>query len=185
MNFFEDFFRCSRCIFSISSHFLIRDLSTVIQATLVVGRCTSHPGVLGSIPNERTRERENRAPPCVKVPGSSRVPVCDGQTSPHRHRLVVSRSTCPPLSPSSHANSFVIGTAVIITHPEKHELPNQLRRTAKEWMRQKYKLLLAKGDIKKWQQDYPDPVSSHSSNADQKQARMNYCNGSSGKGAVC
>jgi hypothetical protein len=23
--------------------------------------------------------------------------VCDGQTSPHRPRLVVSRSTCPPL----------------------------------------------------------------------------------------
>jgi hypothetical protein len=25
--------------------------------------------------------------------------VCDGQTSPHRPRLVVSRSTCPPISP--------------------------------------------------------------------------------------
>jgi hypothetical protein len=34
----------------------------------------------------------------------------DGQTSPHRSRLVVSHSTCPPLSPSPHANSFVIGT---------------------------------------------------------------------------
>jgi hypothetical protein len=52
-------------------------------------------------------------------------------------------------------------------------------------MRQNYNLLLANGDIKKWQQDYPDPVSSHSSNADQKQAWMNYCNSSSGKGAVC
>ena len=40
----------------------------------------------------------------------------DGQTSPLRPRLVVSRSTCPPLSPSPHANSFVIGTAVINTH---------------------------------------------------------------------
>jgi hypothetical protein len=39
--------------------------------------------------------------------------VRDGQTSPHRPRLVVSRSTCPPLSPSPHANSFIIGTAVI------------------------------------------------------------------------
>ena len=28
----------------------------------------------------------------------------------------VSRSTCPPLSPSPHANSFIKGTAVIITH---------------------------------------------------------------------
>ena len=60
--------------------------------------------------------RENRAPPCVQVPGSSRVPVRDGQTSPHRPRLVVSRSTCPPLSPSPHAHSFIIGTAAINTH---------------------------------------------------------------------
>jgi hypothetical protein len=40
----------------------------------------------------------------------------DGQTSPLRPQLVVSRSTCPPLFPSLHANSFVIGTAVIHTH---------------------------------------------------------------------
>jgi hypothetical protein len=64
--------------------------------------------------------RENRAPPCVKVPGSSRVPprslVCDGQTSPDRPWLIASRSTCLPLSPSAHANSFVIGTAAINTH---------------------------------------------------------------------
>ena len=39
--------------------------------------------------------RENRAPPCVKVPGSSLV---------------------PPLSPSPLANSFLLGTAVINTH---------------------------------------------------------------------
>jgi hypothetical protein len=42
--------------------------------------------------------------------------VRDGQPSPHRPRLVVSRSTCPPLSPSLHANSFIKGTAVINTH---------------------------------------------------------------------
>ena len=67
--------------------------------------------------------RENGAPPCVKVPGSSRVPsprslVRDGQTSSHWPRLVVPRSTCPHLSPSPPppANSFVIGTAVINTH---------------------------------------------------------------------
>jgi hypothetical protein len=29
------------------------------------------------------------------IPGSSRVPVRDGQTSPHKPRLAVSRSTCP------------------------------------------------------------------------------------------
>jgi hypothetical protein len=42
--------------------------------------------------------------------------VRDGQASPHRPRLVVSRSTCPPLSPSTHANRFIILTAVINTH---------------------------------------------------------------------
>jgi hypothetical protein len=52
---------------------------------LVVGSCTSHPGVLGSIP-KREEPGETDAP-CVKVPGSSRVPP--------------------------HANSFVIGPAVI------------------------------------------------------------------------
>jgi hypothetical protein len=39
--------------------------------------------------------------------------VRDGQTHPHRPRLVVSHSTCPPLSPPPNANSFVIGPAVI------------------------------------------------------------------------
>jgi hypothetical protein len=39
--------------------------------------------------------------------------VREGQTSPHKPRLVTSHSTCPPLSPSPHANSFVIGTAVL------------------------------------------------------------------------
>ncbi len=40
----------------------------------------------------------------------------DGQTCPHRPRLVGSRSTCPPLSPFPDANSFMIGTAAINTH---------------------------------------------------------------------
>ena len=57
------------------------------------------------------------------LPLPPRSPVRDGQTaqtSPHRPRLVVSRSTCPPLSPSLHTNSFIIGTsAVINTHPCK------------------------------------------------------------------
>jgi len=46
--------------------------------------------------------------------------VRDGQTSPHRPRLVVSRSTCPPLSSPPHANSSVLGPAVI-----KHTRPNK------------------------------------------------------------
>jgi hypothetical protein len=66
---------------------------------LVFGSCTRHPGVLGSIP--KREEPGKTGAPCVKVPGSSRVP------------LVVSHSTCPPLSSSPHAHSFVIGPAVI------------------------------------------------------------------------
>jgi hypothetical protein len=42
--------------------------------------------------------------------------VRDGQPSPHRPRLVVSRSTCPPISPPPLVNSFVLGSAVINTH---------------------------------------------------------------------
>jgi hypothetical protein len=47
--------------------------------------------------------------------GLSRLQLCDGQTSPHRPRLVVPRSICPPLCPSPHETrkSFRIGTAVI------------------------------------------------------------------------
>ena len=52
---------------------------------------------MSSIP--KPEEPGKTGAPCVKVPGSSRVPVHDEQTSPHRPRLVVSRSTCPPLSP--------------------------------------------------------------------------------------
>jgi hypothetical protein len=47
---------------------------------------------------------------------SPRSLVCGGQASPHKPRLVVSHSTCPPLSSSPHAHSFVLGTAVINTH---------------------------------------------------------------------
>jgi len=35
--------------------------------------------------------------------------VRDGQTSPHKPRLVVSHSTCPSLSPSPPAHTFIIG----------------------------------------------------------------------------
>jgi hypothetical protein len=63
----------------------------------------------------------SRAPLLLPLLLSHNIPpprslVRDRQTSPLRPRLVVSRSTCPPLSPSPHANSFVIGPAVINTH---------------------------------------------------------------------
>ena len=51
---------------------------------LVVGSCTSHPGVLGSIP--KREEPGKTGAPCVKVPGSSRVPLCNRSCSnKHTH----------------------------------------------------------------------------------------------------
>ncbi len=41
------------------------------------------------------------------------IPLCGGQTSPHKPRLVASHSTCSPRSSSPHAHSFVVGTAII------------------------------------------------------------------------
>jgi hypothetical protein len=61
----------------------------------------------------RTRSPSSRHPPFTHYPFSPRSQVCDGQTSPHKPRLVVSHSTCPPLSSSPHAHSFVLDTAVI------------------------------------------------------------------------
>ena len=50
------------------------------------------------------------------VPGAFVSRGAECAPSPLRPRLVVSRSTCPPLSHSPYANNFVIGTAVINTH---------------------------------------------------------------------
>ncbi len=67
----------------------------------------------------RTRSPSSRHPPFTHYPFPPRSLVCGGQPSPqapHKSRLVVSHSTCPPLSSSPHAHSFVIGPAVINTH---------------------------------------------------------------------
>jgi hypothetical protein len=64
----------------------------------------------------RTRSPSSRHPPFTHYPFPPRSLVCGGQASPHKPRLVVSHSTCPPLSSSPHAHSFVLGTAVINTH---------------------------------------------------------------------
>ena len=54
---------------------------------LVVGSCTNHPGVLASIP--KREEPGKTGAPCVKVPGSSRVPAPPwvGSRSPDGSRL--------------------------------------------------------------------------------------------------
>ena len=53
------------------------------------------------------------------LPTPPRSLVRDEQTHPHRPRLVVSHSTCPPLSSPPHAHSFVLGPAVI-KHTRQH-----------------------------------------------------------------
>jgi hypothetical protein len=53
-----------------------------------------------SSPSARSLSRSPSPPPpyFTQSPSPPRSLVRDGQTSPHRPRLVVSRSTCPPLS---------------------------------------------------------------------------------------
>jgi len=86
-------------------------------------------------PSARSLSRSpSPPPPSSRVTQSPTQPphsllVRDGQTSPHRPRLVVSRSTCPPLSPSPHANSFMIGTAVTNTHTPNRYCSNNLINT--------------------------------------------------------
>jgi hypothetical protein len=66
------------------------------------------------------RSPSSRHPPFTHYPFPLRSLVCGGQPSPHKPRLVVSHSTCPPLSSSPHAHSFVLGTVVINTHTSEH-----------------------------------------------------------------
>jgi hypothetical protein len=75
-----------------------------------------------SHPSARSLSRSPSPPPpsFTQSPSPPRSLVRDGQTSPHRPRLVVSRSICPPLSPSPLANSFMTGTTVINTHTHSH-----------------------------------------------------------------
>jgi hypothetical protein len=58
--------------------------------------------------------------------------VRDGQTSPHKPRFVVYYSTCPPLSPSPHSSSFVIGTAVINNNKSAERRKARVR-TGRSW----------------------------------------------------
>ena len=78
-----------------------------------------------------TRSPSARHPPFTQYPFSPRSLVCGGQPSPHKPGLVVSHSTCPPLS-SPHAHSFVIGPAVInlqIGIQKETQKPNRTIKT--------------------------------------------------------
>jgi hypothetical protein len=69
---------------------------------LVVGSCTSHPGVLGSIP--KREEPGKTGAPCIKVPGSSRVPVMGRlvHTGLGSSSLVAHVLPYPPPPPCKH-----------------------------------------------------------------------------------
>jgi hypothetical protein len=90
---------------------------------LVVGLAPATLEFWVRFPNERNQGKQAHPVLKYRVPQGSHPPrslVRDEQTHPHRPRLVVSNSTCPPLSSSPHANSFVIGPAVIKhTHLDK------------------------------------------------------------------
>jgi hypothetical protein len=82
---------------------------------LVVGLAPATLEFWVRFPNERNQGKQAHPVLKYRVPQGSppRSLVRDEQTHPHRPRLVVSHSTCPPLSSSPQANSFVIGPAVI------------------------------------------------------------------------
>ena len=84
-----------------------------------------------SSPSARSLSRSPSSPPpsFTKSPSPPRSLVRHGQTSPHRPRLVVSRSTCPPLFPPHPREHLCIGTAVINTHSNINIFPFLKYRT--------------------------------------------------------
>jgi hypothetical protein len=96
----------------------------------------------------RTRSPSSRHPHFTHYPFPLRSLVCSGQTSPHKPRLVVSHSTCPPLSSSPHANSFVLGTAVLNTHtPGTAPGTVRARPLTTEGARRRVRTVLAKPGV--------------------------------------
>ena len=84
---------------------------------------------LGSLARFSSHALPFFSPPSFHTPFPfPRVHSCGGQTSPHKSWLVVSHSTCPPLSSSPHAHSFVIGTAVINNNNPPPPPPGPRRR---------------------------------------------------------
>ena len=85
---------------------------------LVVGSCTSHPGVLRSIPNERNQGKQG--PPCVKVPGCVCVLLLQDllQSCARGGRRRV-EDMCYERRRVPHG-SHIKGTAVINTHTYKN-----------------------------------------------------------------
>jgi hypothetical protein len=111
-------------------HAVLESAQTWSGAACLLSIEIEGPGLWRSrTPNARSLSHSPSSPPpsFTQSPFPRRSQVRDGQTSPHKPRLVsfveVSHlSTCPPppsphtnsLSPSPHTNSFVIGTVVFV-----------------------------------------------------------------------
>ena len=75
-----------------------------------------------------TRPPPSPPPPLTQYPFPPRSLVRGGQTSPHKHRLVVSHSTCPPLSPSpTRGKSEGKRGTLKIQEEDTREVPGRLR----------------------------------------------------------
>jgi hypothetical protein len=111
----SDSFRFKRAAFNQSLKSKV-GLTATKAAALRINLNVQGCGIVAAPVRSLSRSPFPPPPSFTQSPSPPRSLVRDGQTSPHRPRLVVSRSTCPPLSPSPHANRFVIGTAVINTH---------------------------------------------------------------------
>ena len=108
------------CFFSSNKCRLVS--ATPLLSRLRVRRCRTLRVLLGASDCVVCRcfSSVSRVSACRNSSDSSDMYSLEGTCTYVHHgsqpRLVVSRSTCPPLSPSPHANSFIIVTAVINTH---------------------------------------------------------------------
>jgi hypothetical protein len=75
-------------------------LAAANAAALRINLSVEGCGILAAPVHAFSRSPSSPPPSFTQSPSPPRSLVRDGQPSPHRPRLVVSRSTCPPLSPS-------------------------------------------------------------------------------------
>jgi len=105
-------------------HLHIQSEGTALRGSRAGRRfgCRNHPSCVHGAHTYRGHacSSPSRHPPFTQYPSPSRSLVRDGQTSPHKPRLVVPHSRCPSLSHSPPAHSFIIGPAVINTHSDLH-----------------------------------------------------------------
>ena len=110
------------------SHSTCPPLSTLpTRAALMINRsCSTKQQQPFSLLRRSPIPSPFHSPPFTQIPFPPRSLVRDGQTRPHKPRLVVSHGTCPPLSPSPHVNSFVVGPAEIYNNADAASLAQKL-----------------------------------------------------------